>query len=233
LFHTFVSTRTSILFLAIASICMSQAMAESLTGRVVGVSDGDTLTLLVEDGARKTPYKIRLAEIDTPESKQPWGTRAKQALSDLAYNKQARAEVDTTDRYGRKVAKIYVGSTWVNAELVRNGHAWVYRQYSNSRDLLRLEDEARAAKRGLWSLPESERIPPWEWRHGTKSGRSTDASAPAVAHAAPSSGEFLCGEKSTCRQMSSCAEAQFYLRQCGLSKLDKDGDGVPCESVCR
>jgi len=218
---------------------LSPAMAEALTGRVVGVSDGDTLTLLVEDGARKTPVKIRLAEIDTPESKQPWGTRAKQALSDLAYNKQARAEVDTTDRYGRKVAKIYVGSTWVNAELVRGGHAWVYRQYSNSRELLRLEDEARAAKRGLWSLPESERTPPWEWRHGAKSGVSSSSGLDGVAHvpaldrATPASGSFRCDGKTTCRQMSSCAEAQFYLRQCGLSKLDKDGDGVPCESLCR
>lgn len=160
--------RTLALLLAGVLAGLAPAYAETITGRVVGVSDGDTLTILVEKGAAKTPVKIRLAEIDTPESKQPWGTRAKQALSDLAYNKQARAEVETTDRYGRKVAKVFVNDDWVNARLVKDGHAWVYRQYSKSRDLLRLEDEARTAKRGLWSLPESQRTPPWEWRRGNR-----------------------------------------------------------------
>lgn len=229
--------RTLALLLAGVLAGLAPAYAETITGRVVGVSDGDTLTILVEKGAAKTPVKIRLAEIDTPESKQPWGTRAKQALSDLAYNKQARAEVETTDRYGRKVAKVFVNDAWVNARLVKDGHAWVYRQYSKSRDLLRLEDEARTAKRGLWSLPESQRTPPWEWRRGN---RQESASPPsfertpveAPARIAAAGVDFQCGAKRTCGQMASCAEARFHLTQCGLSRLDKDGDGVPCESLC-
>ncbi len=64
--------------------------AAEYLGKVVGITDGDTLTLLVPDGASYKQVKVRLGEIDTPESRQPYGERAKQALSDLAYNKQAR-----------------------------------------------------------------------------------------------------------------------------------------------
>ena len=111
--------------LALASLATSAA---DLTGKVVGISDGDTLTLLVPDGASFKQVKVRLGEIDTPESKQPYGQRAKQALSDLAYNQQARVVVQDTDRYGRTVGRVYVGSLDVNAEMIRQGAAWAYRQ---------------------------------------------------------------------------------------------------------
>lgn len=218
--------------------CLSPALAETLVGRVVGVSDGDTLTVLIERGGSKSPVKIRLAEIDTPERGQPWGTRAKQALSDLAYNKQVRVTVQDTDRYERKVGHVYVNGTWVNAQLIRDGHAWVYRKYSRSPELLRLEEEARASRRGLWGLPESQRVPPWEWRQeqrGQSGGSSAEAGAGRSQATRRQSGadNSQCGGKSTCGQMSSCAEAKFYLNQCGVLRLDRDGDGIPCESLCR
>lgn len=129
-------------------------------GKVVGITDGDTLTLLVN----QKEIKIRLSQIDTPESGQPYGSRAKQALSNLAFGKEAIAKVEDIDRYGRTVARVYVGNTDVNAEMVRVGAAWVYRKYATDDSLYRIEAEARDAKRGLWSLPESDRTPPWEWR---------------------------------------------------------------------
>lgn len=217
------------------TLLSSAVQAETLTGRVVGVSDGDTLTVLIEHGGTKKPVKIRLAEIDAPESKQPWGSRAKSALSRLAFNKQAKVEVETTDRYGRKVGRVYVDGIWVNGRMVDEGHAWVYRQYSKNRKLMKMEEDARAGQRGLWSLPESKRVPPWEWRHGGKSkadsGQSTrpSPSQPSFAFQPAPSG---CGGKRSCGQMSSCAEARYYLNHCGLSRLDQDGDGVPCESLC-
>ena len=137
------------------------AFTEEHNGRVVGVTDGDTLTLLVEG---KRQIKVRLAEIDAPESRQPYGKRAKQELSDLAFNKEARVRVQDIDRYGRTVGRVFVGNVDVNAEMVRSGAAWVYRKYVKDASLFKLEDEARREKRGLWSLPESERVPPWEWR---------------------------------------------------------------------
>ncbi len=216
--------------------CLLAALAGPLvaveyTGKVVGVSDGDTLTLLVPDGASYRPVKVRLAEIDTPESRQPYGERAKQALSDLAYNKQARVVVETTDRYGRTVGRVYVGGTDVNAELVKQGAAWVYRQYAKDQLLYRLEEQAKAAKQGLWGLPEAQRMPPWEWRHG---GAAKATSAPASnTPAITASGGFSCGGKRYCREMAGCEEAKFYLNTCDVGSLDGNKDGVPCEKLCR
>ena len=221
------------LWLLVVSVA---AFAADLSGKVVGVSDGDTLTLLVPDGASFKQVKIRLGQIDTPESGQPYGQRAKQALSDLAFGKEARVVVQDTDRYGRTVGRVYVGSVDVNAELVKQGAAWVYRQYLKEQSLLALESEAKAAKRGLWGLPEAERMPPWEWRHGGKAQASPVSSSPAagapVAAPTASSG-FSCSGKRYCKEMSSCAEAKFYLVSCGVKSLDGDGDGMPCEKLCR
>ena len=90
-------------------------LAAEYTGKVVAISDGDTLTLLVPDGTSFKQVKVRLGEIDTPERKQPYGTRAQQALTDLAYNQQARVVVQDTDRYGRTVGRVYVGGVDMNA----------------------------------------------------------------------------------------------------------------------
>ncbi len=142
------------------------AFSEEYNGRVVGVSDGDTLTLLV-DGKRQV--KVRLAEIDAPEGGQPYGNRSKQELSALTFDKEAWVRVQDTDRYGRTVGRVFVGSVDVSAEMVRRGAAWVFRKYVKDASLFKLEEEARRDKRGLWSLPESERIPPWEWRRAKRS----------------------------------------------------------------
>ena len=98
--------------------------AAELTGRVTAVGDGDTLTLLVPDGSSFKQVKIRLGEIDTPESNgQPYGERAKQTLSDLVFGKPARVVVQDTDRYSRTVGRVYVGNLDVNAEMIRQGAA--------------------------------------------------------------------------------------------------------------
>jgi endonuclease YncB( thermonuclease family) len=120
-------------------------LATEIGGRVVGITDGDTLTVLTD----RQQTKVRLAEIDTPESGQPYGSRARQELSDLAVGKSVRVVVQDTDRYGRTVGRLYVGSLDVNAEMVRQGAAWVYRRYSHDASLLQLEQEAHEARRGL------------------------------------------------------------------------------------
>jgi endonuclease YncB( thermonuclease family) len=195
-------------------------LANVISGRVVGVSDGDTVTLLTPD---KRQLKLRLAEIDTPERRQPYGSRARQALADKVFGKQARVEVQTIDRYGRSVGRLYLDGRDINAEMVAEGHAWAYRRYSNDPKLLTLETRAREAGRGLWGLPEFERIPPWEWRQAQ---RRQAASAPRSTDRKPST----CGSKRYCSQMRSCEEAKFFLQACGVTSLD--GDGVPCEAVC-
>ena len=135
-----------------------------IEGRVVSIADGDTLTLLTSD---KKQVKVRLAEIDTPERGQPYASKAKDELSALVWQKEISVRVIDVDRYGRSVGRIYVDGIDVSAEMVRRGAAWVYRKYATDDNLHELENEARESKRGLWSLPESERLPPWEWRRGS------------------------------------------------------------------
>ena len=111
----------------------------------------------------KKTFTIRPA-IDTPEYRQPYGMRTKQAFSALTFQKLVCIKVIDIDRYQRIVGRIYVDDLDVSAEMVRRGAAWVYRKYAKDQKLYKPEDEARADKRGLWGLPEAERIPPWEWR---------------------------------------------------------------------
>ncbi|MDO8997662.1 MAG: thermonuclease family protein [Sediminibacterium sp.] len=205
--------------------------AEEFRAKVVAVSDGDTITVL--DSSNRQ-VKIRLAEIDTPESSQPYGNRAKQQLSDLVFNKTVTVRTDTTDRYGRSIARIYVDDVDVNAMMVELGAAWVYRQYAKDQSLYSLEDKAKKAKVGLWNLPEAERIPPWEWRKVYRKNKSNnDKTLKVESQSDKTEANFSCGTKKYCTQMTSCEEAKFYLKQCGLGRLDRDGDGVPCESICR
>jgi len=108
--------------------------------------------------------KIRLVQIDTPERKQPYGSRAKQALSDLTFGKEILTNVETIDRYGRSVARLCVDALDISAKMVRQAAAWVYRKYATDESLYEIEKEAQEAGRGLWALPEAQRVPPWEWR---------------------------------------------------------------------
>lgn len=200
---------------------LAVAGAETLSGRVVGVADGDTLTVRV-DGQR--PVKVRLAGIDAPERDQPFGQRSRQSLSELAFGQPATVMVQKIDDYGRTVGTVTVGGVNMEAEQVRRGLAWVYRKYSDDARLLALEAEAKAARRGLWA--DANPMPPWAWRHGEKAAVKPEP-APAQAELAG-----RCGAKRTCREMSNCAEARFYLNECGVSRLDGDKDGTPCEVLC-
>ena len=136
------------------------SMRGNVTGKVVGIADGDTLSLLV--GGQQ--LKIGLAEIDTPESGQAWGRKAKQALSKKVFRENVIIEVQDTDRYGRLVGKVWLGERHINRELVQEGHAWVYRGYLEDRSLLDDEQAAREAGSGLWSQPDP--IAPWKYRRG-------------------------------------------------------------------
>ena len=205
------------------------ALTPCVAGTVVGISDGDTLTLLVNDAGQRAQKRVRLTEIDTPERAQPWGARARQALADKVFRRDVRVAATGEDRYGRVLGRIYLGERDVNRELVREGHAWVYRRYSSDIWLLDDERRAREAQLGLWSLPRAQQVPPWEWRRG----RRQPATAVAAATPSAASRAFACGLKNTCREMASCAEARFHLERCGIAALDGDGDGMPCERLCR
>lgn len=154
--------------LAILALIAFSSSADTLTGHIVAVLDGDTITLL--DAAQRQ-HRIRLAAVDAPEiwhgknrPGQPFGQQSKQSLFDLAYDRNAQATCPITDRYGRQVCTVYVNNVSVNGQQVARGYAWVYRQYApQNSPLYRLEALARASGIGLWQ--EHNPIPPWEWRH--------------------------------------------------------------------
>lgn len=146
-----------IIILAIISIS-SPAKSEEITGYVVKVIDGDTVKVLSKDGTMTT---IRLAEIDAPEKKQDYGMMAKIELYTIVYGKRVTVDAKTIDIYGRAVGRIICDGVDVNAEMVRNGSAWVYRQYSHDKRLIELEEKAKMERKGLWADPA---IEPWVWR---------------------------------------------------------------------
>jgi micrococcal nuclease len=126
--------------------------------KVIGIADGDTLTLLVD----AKPLKIRLANIDAPEKAQSFGERSKQSLSDLCFGKDASYKEQDMDRYGRTVAVVTCGGVEVNRAQIELGMAWVYPKYNKDLTLPGLEAMARKESRGLWS--DTEPTPPWEFR---------------------------------------------------------------------
>ncbi len=136
------------------------------TGKVVGVSDGDTITV-VHNGKGE---RIRLHGVDCPEKRQAFGNRAKQFASELVFGKTVTVQVVDRDRYRRTVGVVLLpDGRSLNHELVRAGLAWMYRRYTNDQSLSDLEQEARVAGRGLWV--DANPIPPWEWRMRQKRDR--------------------------------------------------------------
>ncbi|MGH8240696.1 MAG: thermonuclease family protein [Steroidobacteraceae bacterium] len=129
-------------------------------GPLVRVKDGDSLVVKVQGVA----MDFRLAEIDAPEIDQPYGQQAKRDLLSLARGQQLVILPLDTDRYGRTVAHVWNGTTHLNAEMVKRGAAWFYSKYAPRETLYSIEQEARDAKRGLWTLPLKDRVEPWFWR---------------------------------------------------------------------
>lgn len=200
------------------------AQAEILNGKVVGVTDGDTLTLLT---TKNRQVKVRLAQIDAPESKQAYGSRSKESLSELAFGKTVTIDVETIDRYGRTVGTILVNGVDVNLMQIKRGMAWVYTQYAHDPNYQSEEQTARANKAGLWI--DENPTEPWLWRRGEK----PEIVATGIKSKISAYGDASkCGSKHLCKEMKTCEEARFYLTVCGVSRLDGDRDGIPCESIC-
>jgi endonuclease YncB( thermonuclease family) len=211
----------------LAILGLPETFAGEVRCKVIAISDGDTFTCL---DAQKNQIKVRMGGIDTPETGQPYGKQAKDVLSRLIFSKTIDLKTEGKDRYGRIIGHAYTGDTHVNREMVAVGAAWVYRTYNKDPSLLTLELAAQQSRLGLWSLPEADIVPPWEWRRVGKKLRPVVAEHKALLSKTSSS---ECAAKRYCGQMSSCSEARFYLEICGVVSLDGDRDGVPCEKICK
>ena len=146
-------------------VASTYAGTHQIEGRIVGVTDGDTITLL---DVNNRQHKIRLDGIDAPELGQPFGRASKQHLAELLANREAVAECSKTDRYRRKVCRVMVDGADAGLEQVRAGLAWFFRRYAKElpRDRRQryadMEAQAQAERRGLWA--DAEPVAPWAWR---------------------------------------------------------------------
>lgn len=141
------------------------AHADQIKGIVVGISDGDTITVLDHN---RQQHKIRLKGIDAPESHQPFGQKSKSNLSAMVFNRDVTAECGKQDKYKRQICKIVVNGMDANLEQVKAGMAWWYRDYAREQSPQDREDyeiaefNAKVRRLGLWS--DTNPVPPWEWR---------------------------------------------------------------------
>lgn len=192
------------------------------------VIDGDTIEI---HGTR-----IRLNGIDAPESAQPcrdargktWrcGQQAALALSDRIARRSVSCRPTGTDRYGRVVADCFAAGETLNRWMVGQGWAVAYRTYSTA--YVDAEDSARSAGRGIW---QGRFEMPWDWRAGRRRGAPTPAPLSRLLELAGR--DWSCSPRKTCSAIGSCEEANWYLQNCAWGgKLDRDNDGIPCESLC-
>ena len=167
----------------VVGLCLLPGLAwADFHGRVVRVADGDTVTVLRDHGDRNEQVRVRLASIDAPERRQAFGTRSRQHLAELVFDRQVLIQEQGRDRYGRVIGVIHLGGLNANQEMVRAGMAWAYRQYLNDSTLLRLETGARRAGRGLWADKDAQA--PWEFRRSEAARRKAEREARAQAAAA-------------------------------------------------
>src|ERR1043166_75536 len=160
--------------------------ANSVSGKVVKIADGDTITIL--DG-QNVQHKIRLQGIDAPERRQDFGQVSRENLANLVFGKYVKVDYQKVDKYGRLVGKVFVAGSDECLEQVKAGLAWHYKEYENEqtpadRELYaNAEQEAHAQKRGLWKDPNP--TPPWDFRHhangSTEETDATDEPSPDVS----------------------------------------------------
>jgi micrococcal nuclease len=157
----------------------ARVAADTLTGRVISIADGDTITVL---DSTKVQHKVRLADIDAPEKSQDFGTKSREALAGKIQGRDVKIETQGTDRYKRTLGTVLLDGRNVNLEMVSEGCAWHYKKYSKSAQFADAENAARAAGLGLWTGKEP--MPPWEFRQ-TEAERKAKPSQSAPRRAPP------------------------------------------------
>jgi micrococcal nuclease len=136
-------------------------------GKVTRIVDGDTIEF--KDAASKKKYRFRLIEIDAPERDQPWGSKARKALSKKILRKNVELHVEGRDRDGNMIGRVYYKMRDISRELIDEGHVWVHRQSTANSNLVKAEKSARAKGLGLWRHENP--VSPWNWRREAKTGK--------------------------------------------------------------
>lgn len=226
------------ILLALLLVAAAPAFAAPLQGKVTKVFDGDSLLFQPAGGGK--PIEVRLKDIDAPEICQPGGADARDYLQEVVKDKLVTIDGGPVDAYGRTLAVLTVDDMNMNQRLVAEGHAWSARVKWNQGPFVAQEKMATALKRGLHANPGA--VMPAEWRRNKGPCTAGGASAPASAPAAPAArpvrtpptvaaepARFKCDGRTYCSQMTSCAEARYFLANCPGVKMDGNRDGEPCE----
>lgn len=217
----------ALLFATQGPTSAAEAEARVLKG-VASVIDGDTMEL---HGTRTRLHGIDAAEsaqVCTESDGSPWrcGQEAALILADKIGRTPILCEQIDTDRYGRAVARCFSNGQDLNKWMVLEGMAVAYRQYSS--DYVADENRAREGRRGMWRTKFDM---PWDWRKGARSLEVPAETTEALQRLVQSS--YSCSPRRTCSQIKSCQEAHWYLEHCSWAgRLDRDSDGLPCESIC-
>lgn len=204
----------TILLISSVLLAAPPKIIDQFTGKVVGVTDGDTVTVLVN----KKTVTVRLDGIDAPESRQSFGTKSKQALSKLVFGKQVTIKKTGEDRYKRTLGVIMLGNVDANAKMVEDGWAWHFKKYNDEERLAKLENKARSAKRGLWA--EANPLAPWDYRARQRAGTSK-ASEPGQKTS------YWLNTSSGVRHNNQCE----YFENTKRGRLCGPSDGKPC-GIC-
>ena len=208
----------------------SPAKPVVIEGSVSRVVDGDTLWLKT-DGDGEPPVVVRIEGIDAPESCQPGGAEATAALTALALGRTVSVRVVARDEHGRAVGKVFDGPRDLGDRMVRDGQAWSSRYQYDRGPYVSEERMALALKRGLHAAGGAVQPRDFRKQHGPcESGASKPAAAAAGSVAVAFTAKAArCDGRHYCSQMTSCAEATWFLNHCAGVKMDGDRDGVPCE----
>ncbi|MFC0322987.1 thermonuclease family protein [Gallibacterium melopsittaci] len=217
-------------------ITLNSFAERTISCRVVSVSDGDTFTCLLQNNKQ---IRVRLAQVDAPEKKQPYGDRSRQLLSQLIFKKNVNIQSSEHDQYGRVVGQVFdTAGKNINLTMVQQGLAWAYREYMHDNQYLQAENDARQQRRGLWQ--DSDPIYPSNWRKHAKNPSAPLAQNPKPLLALPKPGttsistnSTSCSTKRSCKSFASCEEATRFFKQCSADYLDGNHDGIPCNSLCR
>jgi micrococcal nuclease len=194
-------------FIACTAASNEPSITATLSGRVVGVTDGDTVRILVD----KTTLKVRLEGIDAPESGQQFGNRARQALSALIFGESVIVHKTGVDQFQRTLAVIFKDNASINAAMIEDGFAWHYTEYSKDPQLAELERKARQEKRGLWSDPNP--VAPWDYRRLKRTPPTSRGS-----------GEYWINTTSNVRHNSTCES----FRNTQHGRICSKGEGRAC-----
>ena len=217
-----------------------------LSGTVSRIVDGDTLWLKTE-GDGEAPVVVRLEGIDAPESCQVGGAEATAALNALALGRSVTVRLVARDEHGRVVGKVFDGEKDIGDRMVRDGMAWSSRFQYDRGPYVAEERMALALKRGLHAPGGAIQPRDFRQQHGPCDGSAAkpatvvplaapraNAAAPTTAPiravVAPVGGNTSCDGRTYCSQMTSCAEATWFLKNCPGVKMDGDRDGIPCET---